>query len=42
VSDHGDDVITDICITTGFSAGANLSALLRSWELNGKDYAFGR
>jgi hypothetical protein len=42
VSDHGDDVITDICIPTGFSAGANLSALLHSWELNGKDYVFGR
>jgi hypothetical protein len=42
VRGHGDDVITDICISTGFSAGTNLSALLRSWELNGKDYVFGR
>jgi hypothetical protein len=39
--DHGDEVISDICITTGFTAGADLSALLRSWELNARDYAFG-
>ena len=38
---HGSEKITDICITTGFSAGTNLSALLRSWEINSKDYAFG-
>jgi hypothetical protein len=39
--DHGSEKITDICITTGFTAGTNLSALLRSWEINSKDYAFG-
>jgi hypothetical protein len=38
---HGSEKITDICITTGFSAGTNLSALMRSWEINSKDYAFG-
>jgi hypothetical protein len=41
VGDHGTDVITSVCITTGFTSGTNLSALLRSWELNAKDYAFG-
>jgi hypothetical protein len=41
VSDHGTEVITKICISTGFTAGTNLSALLRSWELNATDYAFG-
>ena len=41
VEDHGDEEITDACITTGFSAGANLSALLRSWELNAKKASFG-
>jgi hypothetical protein len=41
VSDHGTEQITDICITTGFTAGTNLNALLRSWELNAKDYGFG-
>ena len=40
-ADHGSEKITDICITTGFTAGTNLSALLRSWEINSKDYAFG-
>jgi hypothetical protein len=39
--DHGSEVISGVCITTGFSAGANLRALLRSWELNSTDYAFG-
>jgi hypothetical protein len=38
---HGSEKISDICISTGFSAGTNLSALLRSWEINSKDYAFG-
>jgi hypothetical protein len=40
--DHGDEKISDICISTGFTAGTNLSALLRSWELNSQDFAFGR
>jgi hypothetical protein len=39
---HGSEVINRICITTGFSAGTNLSALLRTWEVNAKDYAFGQ
>jgi hypothetical protein len=38
---HGNETISKICISTGFSAGTNLSALLRSWEINSKDYAFG-
>ena len=38
---HGSEKISDVCITTGFSNGTNLSALLRSWEINSKDYAFG-
>ena len=41
VEDHGDEEISRICITTGSTAGVDLSALLRSWEVNGKDYAFG-
>jgi hypothetical protein len=40
-ADHGNQTITDLCITTGFTAGADLSALLRSWEINNQDYAFG-
>jgi hypothetical protein len=42
LADHGSDEITDICITVGFSAGTNLAGLLRSWEINSTDYAFGQ
>jgi hypothetical protein len=38
---HGTETISKICISTGFSAGTNLSALLRSWEVNSTHYAFG-
>jgi hypothetical protein len=41
ITDHGDEEISSVCITTGFSAGANLSALLRSWEINRQDFSFG-
>jgi hypothetical protein len=37
--EDGDDQVLQVA---GFSAGTNLSALLRSWELNGKDYTLGR
>ena len=40
-ADHGTEVISALCITTDFSAGTNLSALMRTWEINSKDYAFG-
>jgi hypothetical protein len=39
---HADETISGICISVGFSAGTNLSALLRTWEVNTKDYAFGQ
>jgi hypothetical protein len=39
--DHGDEEISDVCISVGSTAGTNLSALLRTWEINSKDYAFG-
>jgi hypothetical protein len=38
---HADEVISSVCITTGFSAGDNLSALLRSVDLNGSRVVFG-
>ena len=41
VADHGTETISDIRITTGFTAGTNLSALLRSLEVNGDTFAFG-
>lgn len=40
-TDHGTETISKICISTGFTAGTNLSALLRTWEVNSTDYAFG-
>ena len=41
VGDHGTETISGIYISTGFSAGTNLSALLRSFEINSKRYTFG-
>ncbi len=41
VDDHGTETISGIYITTGFSAGTNLSALLRSLEVNGDTFNFG-
>src|SRR4029077_10729521 len=40
--DHATQKISKICISVGNSAGTNLSALLRTWEVNTKDYAFGQ
>jgi hypothetical protein len=40
--DHATEQISKICISVGSSAGTNLSALLRTWEVNTKDYAFGQ
>jgi hypothetical protein len=37
---HGTDTISGIYISTGFSNGQNLSALLRSLEVNGTTYDF--
>ena len=39
--DHGTETISDLCISTGNTAGADLTALLLSWEINSSDYAFG-
>ena len=39
---HADETISSICISVGFTAGTNLSSLLRTWEVNTKDYAFGQ
>jgi hypothetical protein len=42
LADHGTEEISGLCITVGFSAGTNLAGLLRSWEINATDYAFGQ
>ena len=41
VTDHGDDTISGIYISTGFTNGQNLSSLLRWLQVNGVTYHFG-
>ena len=41
VTDHGNDTISGIYISTGFSNGQNLSSLLRWMQVNGVTYSFG-
>jgi hypothetical protein len=41
-SAHANQKISKICISVGNTAGTNLSGLLRTWEVNSKDYAFGQ
>lgn len=38
---HGNETISGIYVTTGFAGGANLTALLRSMEVNGTNHVFG-
>jgi hypothetical protein len=41
VAAHGSEVVTGIAVTTGFTGGNTLSALLRSLEVNGTEFVFG-
>jgi collagen triple helix repeat protein len=41
VAAHGSDVISGIYITTGFTGGSDLTALLRSLSVNGHTFTFG-
>lgn len=41
VTDHGTEVVSGIYITTGFTNGTDLTALLRSFEVNGENFVFG-
>jgi hypothetical protein len=41
ISDHGGAKVSGIYITTGFSNGQNLQALLRWMQINGTTYTFG-
>jgi hypothetical protein len=41
LADHGTETITGLRITTGFTAGQGLSALLRWMEINGQTFSFG-
>ena len=41
VADHGDDVISGIYVTAGFTAGKNLRAFLSDMRINSKSFHFG-
>lgn len=41
VAAHGSEVISGIYVTTGFTGGSDLTALLRSLSVNGKTFTFG-
>jgi hypothetical protein len=41
VAAHGSDVISGIYVTTGFTGGTDLTALLRSLSVNGHAFTFG-
>jgi hypothetical protein len=41
IHDHGNELISGIYITTGFTAGTNLTSLLRSFALNGFTFKVG-
>lgn len=40
VADHGQEIITKIAITVGWTAGVNLASLLRWWQTNEFVYVF--
>jgi hypothetical protein len=40
IADHGTETITNICVTTGNTAGTDLAALLRWLEINGERFVF--
>lgn len=41
VAAHGSEIVDGIYVTTGFSGGSPLAAILRSLKVNGSDYVFG-
>ena len=41
VAAHGSEVVSGIYVTTGFTGGDTLSALLRSIKVNGTEFVFG-
>ncbi len=40
VNDHGDETISGIYISTGFTSGTNLESLIRTFEVNGQEFEF--
>jgi len=41
VAAHGSEVVSRIVVTTGFTGGNTLAAILRSLKVNGTDFVFG-
>jgi hypothetical protein len=41
VADHGSEVISGIYVTTGFTGGSDLTAVLRGLSVNGHQFTFG-
>ena len=41
VAAHGSEVVSGIFVTTGFTGGNTLAAILRSLKVNGTDFVFG-
>jgi hypothetical protein len=41
VAAHGTEVVSGIRVTTGFTGGDTLAAILRSLKVNGSDFVFG-
>ena len=41
VAAHGNEVVSGIYVTTGYTGGGNLSALLRTLSVNGTSFTFG-
>ena len=42
VAAHGSEVVSGIYVTTGFTGGADLTAILRSLSVNGEPFVFGQ
>ena len=42
VATHGSQVVSGIYVTTGFTGGADLTAILRSLSVNGHAFVFGQ
>jgi hypothetical protein len=42
VAAHGSEVVSGIYVTTGFTGGADLTAILRSLSVNGHAFVFGQ
>ena len=42
LANHGSEVVSGIYVTTGFTGGTDLTAILRSISVNGSSFVFGQ